>query len=333
MPLPINSSMVSTDYRCWVLLVLGVTFLLTSVLNYLDNSLLIYERVNSTQEPQIDQVLVVYDLVPRVSDEFSQELQVFGRTRRAKFNVVELNHKRKVLSRKDQEKLVKTVWSLNRPVAVMDSVRFVDFSNFSSIDVRPLYFALVEHPVSKFIDWYQNFMNAKSTSRIIRQTFCLGQSDITACVADRLAMDVNTCLESEDIFCRVYPEFVDDLTIIPSFCGHLEQCEEPKSSWALQMAKFNVEKWFPAIGVAEKWKETLIVASKRIPSYFQDIMDFSLWYQKERTNSLLQPSYPDPWSRLTSQAQENLKTTLKDELEFYEYLKQRIIRQAILSKQ
>ena len=56
---------------------------------------------------------------------------------------------------------------------------------------------------------------------------------------------------------------------IPFFCGDSEDCRTLGSQTALEMALFNIEHKFVAVGVLELLPQSLAVLECKIPNYFK----------------------------------------------------------------
>ena len=51
------------------------------------------------------------------------------------------------------------------------------------------------------------------------------------------------------------------------FCGHAEVCKQFNNPESLQMAKENVEKYYPVVGVMEYMNKTLKVLEDKLPDF------------------------------------------------------------------
>ena len=62
------------------------------------------------------------------------------------------------------------------------------------------------------------------------------------------------------------------------FCGQHDECAVHGSKWALQLAKSNINKWFPVVAVLERMKDSLQVLEHLLPKFFLGALHH---YEKE----------------------------------------------------
>jgi hypothetical protein len=55
----------------------------------------------------------------------------------------------------------------------------------------------------------------------------------------------------------------------PYFCGQHNECMVAGSTWALQRAKENIDRWFPVVAVLERMTQSMEVLEQFIPTFFK----------------------------------------------------------------
>ena len=102
-------------------------------------------------------------------------------------------------------------------------------------------------------------------------------------------------------------------------------CRQFDSPEALLMAKYNVEKYYPVVGVLEKFNETLAVLENKMPRYFRGAsnVDFMEGYKNEKQLNSKRKK-PPKMSQMTKQI---IKANMTNEIEFYEFCAQRLQKQ------
>ena len=61
-------------------------------------------------------------------------------------------------------------------------------------------------------------------------------------------------------------------TIQPYFCGQSLNCTILGSRWALKKALYNIEKFYPVVGVLEDMNSTLSVLQENLPNFFENVV-------------------------------------------------------------
>ncbi|XP_008216616.1 heparan sulfate 2-O-sulfotransferase 1 isoform X1 [Nasonia vitripennis] len=101
------------------------------------------------------------------------------------------------------------------------------------------------------------------------------------------------------------------------FCGHDSRCSERNNEWALEQAKANVLRWYPIVGVLDLMDETLNSLERAFPYFFEGA---SLIYDK------LRPKKTNTFSStLKPGTKKRLRSLLKTEVKFYEWIKSRLL--------
>ncbi|XP_014224645.1 heparan sulfate 2-O-sulfotransferase hst-2-like [Trichogramma pretiosum] len=110
---------------------------------------------------------------------------------------------------------------------------------------------------------------------------------------------------------------------IVHFCGHDPRCSERNNEWALEQAKKNVLQWYPVVGVLDNMNETIRCLEQTFPLFYEGA---ALVYEKIRpkvAKTLF--DYPP----VKPNIKKRLKELLKTEVEFYEWVKQRLLASCV----
>ncbi|KOX80467.1 Heparan sulfate 2-O-sulfotransferase 1 [Melipona quadrifasciata] len=111
---------------------------------------------------------------------------------------------------------------------------------------------------------------------------------------------------------------------IPTFCGQDPRCTEVNNKWALERAKTNIVEYYPVVAVLEHMERSIDVLEYKFPYFFRGAKDS---YRK------IQPRgkrFPSPTFRLKPRDGDILFKLLKDEIEFYQWLKHRLLNETTL---
>jgi dermatan/chondrotin sulfate uronyl 2-O-sulfotransferase UST len=115
-------------------------------------------------------------------------------------------------------------------------------------------------------------------------------------------------------------KFGDHRGQVMQFCGHHPICREFNSEVALQIAKNNVEKYYPVVGIVEDTNMTLSVLESVMPEYFEGA---KLMYNTDPEIQRFQHrnAYKLPVSQKVLKL---VAANFTQEIEFYEFCKQRL---------
>ncbi|KAL3268315.1 hypothetical protein HHI36_007433 [Cryptolaemus montrouzieri] len=238
---------------------------------------------------EINKYVLLMNQVPNCGGEFLilllQKLQGYNN-----FRHIRLKRGKQILSSYEQNEFISILNKKMRDEAVPLSFdRSFYFINFTSFDKQsPTYINIIRDPIEKL----------SSRSHFGKE------SSLLKCIQMR-----KKCNIGDDI---------NDFNI-PYFCGQDPICRTGNSEGALQMAKNNVEKFYPVVGILEELNKTLVNLENRIPYFFKGALEI---YEKKLSVDL--PKFQlhmDPIERNT------LKSLLKTEYEFYEWVKARLIKQ------
>ena len=86
------------------------------------------------------------------------------------------------------------------------------------------------------------------------------------------------------------------------------------------IAKMNVEKYYPVVGITENMNMTLRVLEAKMPEYFEGGWD-AYFEDKEVKRFRMKNNYKLP---VSDEVLEILRQNMTNEIEFYEFCKQRL---------
>ncbi|XP_015121717.1 uronyl 2-sulfotransferase [Diachasma alloeum] len=107
---------------------------------------------------------------------------------------------------------------------------------------------------------------------------------------------------------------------ISHFCGQDPRCTKINTKWRLERAKANVLKWYKVIGLLEHMEETLSELERKFPYFFTGALKV---YKKLRPHKT--PHNENTVMTLKPSAKKRLGEIFKDEVEFYMWLKSRLL--------
>ncbi|KAG8231839.1 hypothetical protein J437_LFUL008609 [Ladona fulva] len=211
------------------------------------------------------------------------------------------------LKRLQQEEVVEEVIQHEKEALPLSFDRHVYWLNFSAFDhSTPVWINLIRDPIEKAAS---RFYYAKELNEFP------GRKDAYKSFEE--------CVESgKDMNCRFIDGEMYDLSI-PYFCGHEKWCMALNDQWALEEAKTNVERHYNVVGVLEEINVTLAVLEKQLPRFFSGVQDMYF-------HELLEPHHNKNRKRprgIRADLQSYLKSVLKLEYEFYNFIKSRLFNQ------
>ncbi|XP_050730349.1 heparan sulfate 2-O-sulfotransferase pipe-like isoform X1 [Eriocheir sinensis] len=261
--------------------------------------------------------VLFFNRVPKCGSEMLVLLLQWLQARNGFRHVRLKNSVRRYLTRDEQAALVEEVGERlqESPEPRVSFDRHVYFTNFSNHGFKmPLYLNLVRDPVEKVAS---RFYYARVTPRPGAAT----PPGYTRPAPPRYT-SLEECLQHHDPECTFLPGHMYDLTI-PYFCGHKEFCRELNNEAALREAKRQVEAWFPVVGILEEVNVTLAVLQHRLPHYFAGVLDLY------HNDLLAAPHYNMNQQRppTSPEVEAALRTNISLEYDFYNFLKQRLVKQ------
>ncbi|XP_011300835.1 uronyl 2-sulfotransferase [Fopius arisanus] len=106
---------------------------------------------------------------------------------------------------------------------------------------------------------------------------------------------------------------------IAHFCGQDPRCTKVNTKWRLQRAKENVLKWYKVIGILEHMEETLSQLERQSPYFFTGALKV---YKKLRPHKT---HHQNTTLTLKPATKKRLGELFRDEVEFYMWLKSRLL--------
>ena len=105
------------------------------------------------------------------------------------------------------------------------------------------------------------------------------------------------------------------------------ECDRFGNSKALALAKRNVEKYYAVVGVLEKMQESLEVLENYVPAFFKNARNV---YQKMLKETHINRNKQKP--KVPQYVKNHLRSNFTLEIEFFEFCKQRLLRQYLAVK-
>ena len=105
------------------------------------------------------------------------------------------------------------------------------------------------------------------------------------------------------------------------------ECDRFGSSKALALAKRNVEKYYAVVGVLEKMQESLEVLENYVPAFFKNARNV---YQKMLKETHINRNKQKP--KVPQYVKNQLRSNFTLEIEFFEFCKQKLLRQYLAVK-
>ncbi|ODM97953.1 Heparan sulfate 2-O-sulfotransferase pipe [Orchesella cincta] len=200
-------------------------------------------------------------------------------------------------------------------------VKHTCFSNFTRHGYSmPIYMNIVRDPIERVISW---FYYIRAPWYIIERKQVFPELPLPHPMW--LKKDFESCVLNGDRECMFIPgEYHDGVgdhrrqTMF--FCGHDEKCVEFNGEWAMQKAKRNVEKHYAVVGVLEEMDITLKVLENYIPRFFagaSHVYHDNLSSMVKINKNMYKPP-------VSEQVKNILRQNFTNEIEFYEFCKQRL---------
>ncbi|XP_030570710.1 heparan sulfate 2-O-sulfotransferase pipe-like isoform X2 [Drosophila novamexicana] len=205
--------------------------------------------------------------------------------------------------------------------------KHVAFLNFAAFGHPwPIYINLVRDPVERLVSW---FYYARAPWYLADRVNAFG-SDYKIPTLEWLQKDFNRCILEHDPEC-VYEQLDtgnlgDHRRQTLFFCGQqAELCMPFNSQKAMQQAKRNVENRYAVVGTWEDTNTTLSVLEAYIPRYFAGAKDVYYAMRRDMENVNRNAFRPT----ISEQARSVLIRNLTQEIEFYQFVRQRLNKQHI----
>ncbi|XP_053957226.1 heparan sulfate 2-O-sulfotransferase pipe-like isoform X2 [Anastrepha ludens] len=285
------------------------------------------ESVNTTKKAEID--IVLFNRVPKVGSQTLMGLLKFL----AKRNGFE--------ARRDKPSLMETIMlTPNFELSLVDEImeegdatsysKHVAFIDFGRLDMPwPIYINLVRHPVERLISW---FYYVRAPWYIVERKKNFPKEYRVPNIA-WLKKSFDSCILKHDAEC-IFAQgdkkgLGDHRRQMLFFCGQNNELCMPFNSYqAMQQAKRNVENHYAVIGTWEETNITLTVLEHYIPRFFAGATE--TYYKAE--NNLHQVNRNSIKPSVSQEVREILHKNLTNEIEFYNFCKQRLYKQYIAIK-
>ncbi len=166
---------------------------------------------------------------------------------------------------------------------------------------------VMRDPVERFYSWYYFCRLALFRNKTIKPP------------QSYFDKDLETCVLSGDPECNFAPDgSVFREHQVTYFCGNALECRQVGNVAALASAKYHVEAKYAVVGVTENYATTLAVLEAFIPVFFDGVSSL----RNERERWLPRPR------NFSAQISEILRRNLSAEYELYDFVRQRLFRQA-----
>ncbi|XP_060659589.1 heparan sulfate 2-O-sulfotransferase pipe-like [Drosophila nasuta] len=292
------------------------------------------DMLNNTKKAEVD--FVFFNRVPKVGSQSLMELM----RRLGKINGFQHarnpgSTKETIMMTKDgQQELVAELLTRQKPHIYSQHVAYINFTRFHL--PRPIYINLVRDPIERIISWhyyvrarwYYNDMKAK-----------LGENSIAMPSDEFLNLDLDTCVRNHDPYCTFTQMEIKN----PVEAVHVSRHQSRQSTIsvylvtqtasldfrpfnsekAMQKAKHTVESEYAVVGTWEDTNITLTVLEHYIPRYFANAK-VAYYLGKEGLSKINRNNVTRTVSEETRQI---LRKNLTNEIEFYEFCKQRLYLQ------
>ena len=138
--------------------------------------------------------------------------------------------------------------------------------------------------------------------------------------------EVSTCILTNDPECEFTPNYLIEQQLT-YFCGSAPECRTLGNYQALNVAKYNAEKYYSVIGITEQMRISLAVLEKYLPKFFSGFLSLygGLHHFRKANDKVGSNKQP-----LNQEAKQKLKECLQLDLDFYHFAMQRLHKQAQL---
>lgn len=219
-----------------------------------------------------------------------------------------------VIDEEQQKTLLENLFSLSEKVPVAYTRHLYYFNTTRLGFPRAAWVAIVRHPVERLIS---QFYYARIPSRYLENKLLQGRMPS----AEFMNMTLDTCVPQRDPRCW-YREGSRQMLQLSFFCGQDSYCTTVGSRRALQMAKYNAENFYSAVGVLEDLHLSYRVFERYLPRFFARASVSDIGTGRVRFNS--QENKPS----VRNSTRLMMESYLKEDLDLYHFLKQRLHLQA-----
>ena len=257
--------------------------------------------------------LVIYNRVPKTGSSTMQDLlwlQVNETDLFAYEQVYEYWHRAN--SKAEEEEMVKEWKEIQNTTVWEKHLYFIDTSRYD-LEFKANWINIVRDPIDRYIS---EFYFLRRASRWAYQADRPPQ--------DWFDLDLNECLETNDPNCDLNVNYLTEQQLT-YFCGSAPECRTLGSVEALQRAKYNTEKFYSVVGVTEHLRISLLLLEQYLPRYFTGFL--KLYGRQEFLGQAHARSGTNKKDILPSN-RKILEKKLKMDMEFYEFVLQRLFNQA-----
>lgn len=217
-----------------------------------------------------------------------------------------------------KETIVRNLTRVQTPTAFVHSFAFIDFNKYGAR--QPIQVTVARDPLERLISL---FYRARSPYQLVETKRLFPEAQLPT--RNFLKKSIEACLDSpQDLECRYIPGSRLLGNTIQFFCGHHPNCLRFGSEEAYKMAVDNVEKSYAIVGLLEYWPMTLAVLERYVPLYFNNAT--FVYYDKiDGHQSMMNENFYKP--KVDTWAREALGRNLTQEVRFYNFLRERLLRQ------
>ncbi|XP_029938715.1 heparan sulfate 2-O-sulfotransferase 1 isoform X1 [Salarias fasciatus] len=261
-------------------------------------------RVGEDQPPPArgDNTVIIYNRVPKTASTSFTNI-AYDLCRKNQFHVLHVNISRNnpVLSLQDQIRFVKNItsWKEKKPGFYHGHMAYLDFAKYGVKD-KPLYINVVRDPIERLVSYYYFLRSGDDYRRGLRRRK----------QGDKQTFD--ECVSSGGPDCKPEKLWMQ----IPFFCGHVSECWNVGSRWALEQAKYNLMNQYLLVGVTEELEDFVMILEAALPRFFKGATEL---YRTGNKSHLRKTNDKKP---LTKETMEKLRQSdvWKLENEFYEFV-------------
>ncbi|KAH8286323.1 hypothetical protein KR054_006766 [Drosophila jambulina] len=282
------------------------------------------DLLNNTKFAETD--MVFFNRVPKVGSQSLMELMA----RLGKINGFSHArnkggaHETVLMNKQRQGELVADLLTRPKPHIYSQHIAYINFTRFHL--PKPIYINLVRDPIDRIISWHY-YIRAPWYYRDMQAK--LGDKAPAMPSEEFLNLDLDTCVKNRDPHCTFTQNQIknpvgDHRRQTLFFCGMNQKlCMPFNSEAAMQKAKRTVESEYAVVGTWEDTNITLTVLEAYIPRFFRNAK-VAYYLGKDRLSRVNRNNVTRVVSEETRVI---LRKNLTNEIEFYEFCKQRLYLQ------
>nr|NP_788536.1 pipe, isoform L [Drosophila melanogaster]Q86BJ3.1 RecName: Full=Heparan sulfate 2-O-sulfotransferase pipe [Drosophila melanogaster]AAO41232.1 pipe, isoform L [Drosophila melanogaster] len=282
------------------------------------------DLLNNTKYAEVD--FVFFNRVPKVGSQSLMELmarlgKINGFTHARNKGSA---HETIVMNKQRQNDLIADLLTRPKPHIYSQHIAYINFTRFHL--PKPIYINLIRDPIDRIISWHY-YIRAPWYYRDMQAK--LGENAIPMPSEEFMNLDLDTCVRNHDPHCtftqmQIKNPVGDHRRQTLFFCGMNQKlCMPFNSEAAMQKAKRTVETEYAVVGTWEDTNITLSVLEAYIPRYFRNAK-VAYYLGKDRLSRVNRNNV----TRIVSdETRLILRKNLTNEIEFYEFCKQRLYLQ------